>query len=483
MANKVRTVFANMSWLMVSQIITSVLAFVWTLILARYLGVYDYGVFGTANSFVVLFGILADLGMATYLVRAIATDFDSENRYLNNAITLKLFLCVFYFIVVLVSLLILGWDAYLVTICLFFALETAFKSIFLLMFSSFQAHEMIKYQAIANIILNVLSFIFIIICTFTDYALYGVAFAFVLANVITLIYTTYILFKKFINFKFSFDFKEYKHLIKSGLPFALTSLFYTIYYSIDMVMITQFDSVYSTGLYNSTFKLISVVTLFYTIYSAVIFPVMSKLFKESTDLLYLSFNKSIKYLSLITIPLSIATVLYAGDIIFLCYGNQYAEAASVLQILIWTVCFLFVNGACSLLLNSAHKEVFVTKVYLFAAIFNVVLNLILIPKYSVYGASIATVMSEVFILVLELYMISKINQLPNKHLIYDLIKIISSSIVMGIVLYYAHLSMWFAIPVGIMVYFAVFILIKGLDSDDKLILRQIIGDKLLINLR
>ena len=51
-----------------------------------------------------------------------------------------------------------------------------------------------------------------------------------------------------------------------------------IYYSIDMVMITQFANTYATGLYNSSYKLINVLTLFYTIYTSVIFPVMSKLF-------------------------------------------------------------------------------------------------------------------------------------------------------------------------------------------------------------
>jgi len=475
MANKVRTVFANMSWLMISQIITSVLAFIWTLIIARYLGVSDYGLFGTANSFVVIFGLLADFGMTTYLVRAISTNFDLENEYMNNALTLKAFLIIFYLAVVLVSMLILGWNTYLIVISLLFALENVCKAVFLLMYSSFQAHEMIKYQAISNIILNVSSFIFIIGFTFTNYGLYGIAFAFVLANVVTLIYTAYIHLTRFIKFKWAFDFKLYKHLIVSGLPFALTSLFYTIYYSIDMVMLTQFDSAYSTGLYNSSYKLISVITLFYTIYTAVVFPVMSKLFNDSEELLNLSYNKSIKYLSLVTIPLSVATLFYAGDVIFLCYGNQFAQAASVLQILIWTVCFLFVNGACSLLLNSSHKEVFVTKVYLFAAIFNVVLNLFLIPRYSVYGASVATVLSEIFILVLELYMISRIDQLPNRHLVFDIVKIVMASIVMGIVLYYAHLSIWLAIPVGIIVYFIAFILIRGFDDDDKLIIKQILN--------
>ncbi len=77
-------------------------------------------------------------------------------------------------------------------------------------------------------------------------------------------------------------------------------------------MITQFSTTYATGLYNSTYKLINVLTLFYTIYSAVIFPVMSKLFKQGQDMLRLSFVKSIKYLSMITIPIAVATFFCRG---------------------------------------------------------------------------------------------------------------------------------------------------------------------------
>ena len=179
---------------------------------------------------------------------------------------------------------------------------------------------------------------------------------------------------------------------------------------------------------------------------------MIKLFKSGGNLLNLSFNKSVKYLSLVTIPLSIATVYYASDIINIVYGNQYAQADTVLQILIWTVIFLFVNGACSLVLNASHKEVSVTKIYSIAALFNVILNLILIPNYNVFGASVATVLSEILILVLELYALSRINQLPDKHLIFDILKISIASILLGIFLYYANLSLWVAIPVSIIIY-------------------------------
>ena len=473
--NKVRTIFANMSWLMISQIITSVCAFIWTLLTARYLGVSDYGILGTATSFSVIIIVVADLGVTTYITRTIAVDYNVEKEYLGNAIGLKLILSVIYLILTLFISFILGWNNYVILITFLFAIESLIKSFYNLLFASFQAHEMMKYQAITNTLLNVLTLVFIVIICFADFGLIGISFAYILANMIGLIYCVLALTRHIVVPKILFDLSFFRKLIIAGIPFALTTLFYTLYYSIDMVMITQFSTTYSTGLYNSTYKLINVLTLFYTIYSAVIFPVMSKLFKNGKDMLGFSFVKSIKYLSMITIPLAVATFFYAGDVISLCYGNQYADADNVLKILIWTVCFLFINGACSMILNASHKETSVTKIYSIAAVFNAGLNLLLIPYFSAHGAAFATVLTDVLILILEMYMVSKINQLPDKHLIFDLIKIIIASAIMGGVFYLVHMSLWLAIPVGIIVYFLVIILIKFFDNDDKIIIKQILG--------
>ena len=474
MANIVKTAFANMGWMMISQIIASVCAFVWTIVTAWYLGPSDYGIFGAAVSFAALFGIIIDFGLPTYLVRSISTDFDNEHIYLDNSISLKLFLAVFYVIAVYLTSMALGWENKLVMMCLLIAIENVIKSYHALLFSSFQAHEKMKYQAITNTVLNVLTLLFIILITFTDLSLVGIAFAYIFANFIALIYEIFALRKHIIKPKLSFDFDFYRVLLKAGLPFALNGLFYTIYYSIDLVMITHFSTTYATGLYNSAYKLITVLTLFYTIYSSVVFPVMSKLFKNEKDLLKLSFVKSIKYLSLVTIPISVFTMFYGFDIIQI-YGAEYIEAGGVLTVLIWTVCFLFVNGASSLILNASHKEYSVTKIYSIAAIFNICLNFVLIPNYSVYGAAVSTVLSEILILFLQFYMVSKINQLPDRHLVFDLLKICFASGLLGIVLYFLNLNMWVAMPVSIVVYFAVILLVKTIEQEDKLIIKQIMG--------
>lgn len=48
--SRIQTIFKNMSWLVISQIIASICAFVWTVLMARYLGVEQYGIVGFAIS-------------------------------------------------------------------------------------------------------------------------------------------------------------------------------------------------------------------------------------------------------------------------------------------------------------------------------------------------------------------------------------------------------------------------------------------------
>ena len=178
---------------------------------------------------------------------------------------------------------------------------------------------------------------------------------------------------------------------------------------------------------------------------------------------------------IVIIPIAVATVCYSPDIVHLIYGHQYETSASVLCILIWTVCLLFISGASNNLLNASHREVTVTKIYAIAAVFNVVLNFFMIPYFSYNGAAITTVLSDVLIVVLQTYVIYKLGHRPSKNLYSELIKIIIGSAVLGIALYFLNLNMWIAIPVGIIIYFAVITLLKFFDDDDKYVIREILG--------
>lgn len=473
--SQVQTIFKNMSWLLISQIIASICGFIWTVLMARYLGVSDYGIFGFATSLTGILAITVDLGVNTYIVRHIATDYDSAPKYLGNAIPLKSIFSIICIILTLIILILMKSNELVITVTLLFTIEMIFKSYIGLLNGSFQAFEEGKYQGIGNTILNVLLLIFILIAIFTDLGLIGISISYILANFIALAYEYYVLEKHITKPKFEFDKEFCKNITLISIPFAITGFLYTIYYSIDVVMLTNMVGNYATGIYNATYKLIAVLNLFYSVYNAVFFPVMSKFFKNDKTMLLVSFEKSIKYLMLVIIPLAVGTVFYSSDIIHLIYGNEYDAASSVLSILIWTVCLLFISGACNNLLNASHKETTVTKIYAIAAVFNIVLNFFMIPYLSYNGAAITTVLSDILIVIIQSYAIYNLGHRPHKNLYLDLGKIIVGSVILGITLYFLNLNMWVAIPVGIIIYFTIVYLLRVFDDDDKYVINEILG--------
>lgn len=472
--SQVRTMFKNMSWVMISQILASALGFFWTILIARYLGVEKYGILGFATSIVGLFALTLDLGVTSYIVRQMATDNDTAKKNLGNVLPLKCLLSIGTFILLFIVLILMRCDEITITITLLFMINSIVQAIITTVNGSFQAFEKMKYQGIGNTLLNVLLFLFILITIYTDLGLTGIAFSYIAANAIGLIYEYYAMNKHILKPKFEFDSAFCKNLIKSSAPFAITGILFTIYYSIDIVMLNNMVGNYATGLYNATYKLISVVTIFYGIYASVIFPIMSKLFKNDEELLIVSYEKSIKYLMLVIIPIAVATFFYSTDIMTFIYGHKYDAGAPILVILIWTACLLFANGAGNTLLNASHKEVSVTKIYSIAAIFNIVMNFILIPYLSYIGAAITTVLSDILILIIQKYTIHKSGYKPDKRLYYDLGKIILSSLILGVALHFLKLNMWVALPVGILIYFAVLILLRTFKND-KDIINELIG--------
>lgn len=473
--SQVKTMFKNMSWVMISQFVVSILGFIWTILIARYLGVKDYGILGFATSIVSIIGVTLDLGITSYAIRQMATDYDSTPKYLGNIIPLKSLLSVGSFALLFIILILMKCDEMTITVSLLFLLNSVFQTFTGLINGTFQAFEKIKYQGIGTILLNGSLFVAIILSIYTDLGLIGISLSYILANAIGLVYGYLALNRHISKPKFEFNKEFCKNIIRSSLPFAITGMLFTVYYSIDVVMLTNMVGNYATGLYNASYKLISVLTLFYTVYSSVVYPVMSKFFKNDKKLLVISYEKSVKYLMLVMIPLAIATMCYSSDLTYLIYGHEYDGAAPIVSILIWTVCLLFVNGAGNTLLNASHKEVTVTKIYSVAAIFNIVLNFLLIPWLSYVGAAITTVLSDILIFIIQKYVIHKIGQKPANKLYYDVAKIIIGSLVLGGALYFLNLNLWVAIPVGIIIYFGTVYLLKLFDDDDRYVINEILG--------
>ncbi len=471
--SEVKNLFKNTSWMMVSQIITGLCAFIWSIIIARYLGVNDFGILSFGVSFNCLTTVLLDLGLTTYSIRDMSRDTDLISEYIGRLIPLKILLGIFTFVLTLIILILMGYDHISIEVTLILVFQIFFMSLGSLIGGAFQALRKLKYSSISGIIYSLVQLSMILIGVYLDLGLIFITCAYVAGYLVQVIYL-YIELRKYQKPKIEVNISFWKKCLKFSLPFALTALFYSIYYSIDVVMLSYLVGDVATGLYNSAYKIISVLNTFFPIYQAVVFPLMSKMFNNSDDLMKLSFNKSIKYLLLILLPLSLGIIAYTDQIVVLVYGNAYIASSTIMRILIWTVILLFVNGAITTLLNASNKEVSVTKIYAAASIFNVLLNILLISVYNYNGAALATVISEIFILLLMYYVVRNTKYCPERGIWKDIVKIVIASVVMFAALQFVG-NMWVGFVVGVVVYGVVVLALRILDDDDKYLIKEIIN--------
>ena len=473
--SEIQTLFKNISWVTTSQVIVNLCAFLWTIAIARYLGVNDYGILSFAISFTVLLGMGTDIGMSTFATREISKDKSITHKFINNVIPFKILLSIALFIVTALILILLGYNKLTIEVALIISLETIFICMIKFIGGVFQAYENQKINSIGEMIAGILLLIFTLIVIMFDLGLIGVAISYALAYLIFLLHMVINMNKSFGIPKFEFDFKFWKDIAIKSIPFGLSIFFYTVYFSIDVVMIQFLSGDFATGIYNSAYKIVSVFAAFYVIYQYVIFPLMSKLYAENANLLKVSFEQSFKYSLLILLPLCIGVYFYSPYIIDLIYSSQYALASPAMQILIWTVVFLFINGVATSLLNSIGKEVSVTKIYLVAALFNIVLNYLTIPVWSYIGASITTVLSEILILVLMMYSIFKTEYKPDLSLLKTIVKLIVCGFILAVVLYLINVSLWLAIPIGFVVYVLALFITRTIDDTDKYIINELLN--------
>jgi O-antigen/teichoic acid export membrane protein len=419
--------------------------------------------------------IFIDLGLNIYITRDLSRYPHLSKKYMGNIIPLKITLSTISFLGTIIILLILGYDFLSMKIILLFMIHYIFQSMGSLFNGVFQAFSKTKYQAVGTIISSTLLLIGTILLIFFNLGLVSVAIVYLFGSLITLIYLHIKAKDEIGTIKIQGNFNFWKKALVKSIPFGITGIFTTIYFTIDMVMLSFMVGDVAVGIYSSAYK---VVTVFFTIYAAynyVVFPLMSKFYINSKDLLKISYEKSLKYLFMMMLPIAIGVSFYSNDLIVLICGDKFILAGTALKILIWNVLFVMINGAASSLLNSSGKEMVVTKINGIACLINIIFNILLIYYLSYIGASIAAVITGILIFILINYVIIKGNYKPSSVLVFDIIKISLIGIILSSILFITNLNLLLAIPFTIIIYIAGIYLLNVLDQQDKFILKEILG--------
>ncbi|MDW7989895.1 MAG: polysaccharide biosynthesis C-terminal domain-containing protein, partial [Archaeoglobaceae archaeon] len=217
--------------------------------------------------------------------------------------------------------------------------------------------------------------------------------------------------------------------------------------------------------YRAGFSIISAIAGLIAIPS-VLLPVFVKL--EGDDL-NRAFLRAFKYSFALCTPSALGTMLISANLIFLAYGEEYLPGLMAMQILSLLL-ISPVFGIYGSIFSGKEKPELNFYPLTFSMLLNVVLNYLMIPKFGIVGASLATVISNIVFWILLIFICHREFGIKPKFSFFA--KPAFSALVMFFIAFNLK-SMLLIIPVSIVVYSLVLFLVRGITKEDLDFIRRI----------
>lgn len=398
--NVFKKVAKNSSWIVFQNIFTMILGVVVTGVIARYFGTEKYGIFNYILSITSLFSGIASIGIYHIATKDLTQRPEDEGKILGTSFTIRLIAAI---------LLIIAAET---TVCIMTHNDSTSMviGILLSLMMLFSCSEVIDYYATANlkvkylavskcisyIIFAVLKILIVVlkldIRYYTaTYLIEGIIYAIFLS-------ISYKLIHKNIGktCKWSFD-KDYaKKLLSNCWYFALSSIMVTIYMRIDQVMLGKMiEDKSQVGIYSAAVRIAEMWAFVPNSIISSFKPVIMKYKGENNNKEYVkNLQRLYDISSLVSILFAIGITIFARLIIMILYGKAFLEASKILYILIWGIWFGILGNVHYVWLICENKGKYSLFYSATGSISNIIFNAILIPKYGMYGAAIATLISQ-----------------------------------------------------------------------------------------
>ncbi|MGV0107906.1 Membrane protein involved in the export of O-antigen and teichoic acid [Nostoc sp. DSM 114160] len=390
-----RAIIANTGWLFADRILrmgASLVVGVWV---ARYLGVQQYGLFNYALAFVALFSPIFTLGLDDVVVRHLVRQSSNKEEILGTTFWLK-FLGGIASVLLAVSTMFFLGEHETLKIWLVVILGTAgvFRASDTIELW-FQSQVQSKYTVIAKntaFLLNTVIKIALILTKAPLLAFALVTLAEFVMSAIALLIVYQIKGSSLWLWRWSIA--AAKTLLKESLPLIFSGFAIMIFMRIDQVMLGQMIGDSEVGVYSAAVRISEI---WYFIPGAIVSSVAPAIYaakEKSESLYYQRIGQLLSLMTCISLAIALPMSFLSDNIIMVMFGSGYADAGAILAVHIWTSFFVFMGLATSpWFIAEGLNHVSLGKT-LFGAILNIILNLLLIPKYAGLGAAIATIISQ-----------------------------------------------------------------------------------------
>ena len=392
-----QTIAKNTFWLTLGTIVSRSIRALMIMYAARILGTEGYGVFSYALSFAALFGVFSDIGLSGVLTRQAVQEPERLKEYVSTTFFLKIFVLVFTILLTIFIGPYLSNIKEAQTLLPIVAVLMAFDSLRGFAVSIARAKNKMQIESAVGVItdgfITLLGIVALLMLPSAAYLAYGYTAGAVIGTLITF----FILRKDFSRIFNHFNLHTAQKLLTSSWQFALMGLFGGLMINIDTLIIGWFRTAHDLGLYGAAQRPILLLYMLPGFLSVSLFPIISKHFAEKNmEAIKNQVEKSIAITMLGALPLLAGGLVVGVPLTLFLFGESFAEAALPLQILLLTLPLVFAGTIIGSAIFACHKQKIFIVVYGLGALVNLLLDLLLIPKYGVGGSAVATLIAQIF---------------------------------------------------------------------------------------
>jgi PST family polysaccharide transporter len=362
---------------------------------ARYLAPERFGVLSYALAFVALFTALSKLGLDGIVVRNIVKNPTNAKETLCTAFLLKLAGGMLALVISTAAVAMLRpGDTLTISIVAILAAGMVFQSLDVIDLW-FQSKVLSKYTLYAKSSAFALTSVAKIGLILLHAPLIYFAWIVLIEIALAAIGLTVVYRLRSENFsRWRPKLRIARKLLKDSWPLILSGLTVMVYMRIDQIMIGEMLGANSVGVYSAAVRLSEV---WYFIPSAIaisVFPSIIEAKSISEELYHSHLQKLYRITIYLAIAIAIPVTLFSAEIISVLYGANYLGAEKVLTIHVWACVFIFLATISGqYLVTENYTRISLLRTFAGAAV-NIALNLILIPKYGIRGAAVATLISQ-----------------------------------------------------------------------------------------
>jgi len=408
-----QSIVKNTSILLVQQVITWTSSFALAIFLPRYLGPVEYGRLFLAGAFIAIFRVFVEYGGNYLVARNIARSPESAGQTVVDATGFRLVVGLIAFIAACVIAITANYPHDVQVLIMIVGLSLLWKGLMTVLAASYQGLEIMQYSSVGAITEAMfMSFVsvgaLLLGAKSREIALISVVAG--LLNVVMLALASKRIATVFPKINWSGMLSQ----IKEGLPYFFLAVFGSIYYRIDAVMLSKMSSEAVVGWYGGAHRLFDVLNFFPYIFSTAVFPVLSRLYGKESQTHRLTTQRSLEFMIIIGIPVTIGAVTFAQDVIGLLYGlPAYEPSILVFRVFSFGIIFLFSDMMIGTTLLASNKQGQQSLLALAAIPLNIGMNYAMIPYFQErlgnggVGAAIATILTELFIMIAGMSILAK----------------------------------------------------------------------------